>query len=228
MIRAWHKRITLSLAVLAVILLLLCGPGTRLGLWPFRFGFGMFAGAMFAGLAAAGAAVVGLVLKQQRAQSGSAFLVALVLGLASAAMPLDYVRRARTLPFMNDITTDTEHPPQFSSPKEYQSHFPEIQRRGYPEVQPLEIALPPKQAFARAAEIAKGDGWELTALDEGTGRIEAVATTLWFGFEDDVAIRIAPAGSGSRVDMRSRSRVGRSDVGTNARRIRRFLGQMQI
>jgi uncharacterized protein (DUF1499 family) len=224
----WHKRITLSLAVLAVLLLAICGPGTRAGLWPFRVGFGMFAGAMFVGLAAAGAAIVGLALPQQRAKSGPLLLVAaLIAGAASASVPLDYVRRAKTLPYINDISTDTANPPQFSPPKEYQSHFPEIQRRGYPDLGPLELPLPPKQAFARASEIAKDHGWEITALDESAGRIEAVVTTPWFGFIDDVVIRITPAGSGSRVDMRSRSRVGRSDVGANAHRIEEFLARMQ-
>ena len=65
------------------------------------------------------------------------------------------------------------------------------------------------------------------ALDESTGRIEAVVTTRWFGFKDDVAIRITPAGAASRVDMRSKSRVGRSDVGTNASRIEEFLARME-
>ena len=223
----WHKRITLSLAVLAVLLLAACGPGTRAGLWPFRVGFGMFAGAMFAGLAATGAAIVGLALPQKRAHSWPVLLLALVMGAASAAVPLDYVRRAKTLPYINDISTDTGHPPQFSPPKEYQSHFPEIQRRGYPDLRPLELPLPPKQAFARAAQIAREYGWEIAALDEGSGKIEAVVITRWFGFVDDVVIRITPAGAGSRIDMRSKSRVGRSDVGTNARRIEEFLARMQ-
>jgi len=223
----WHRRITLTLAVLAALLLAICGPGTRLGWWPFGFGFGMFAGAMLVGLAAAGAAIVGLLLPSKRAQSGSLLVAALVLGAASAAVPLDYVRRVKTLPYINDIATDTEHPPQFSPPKTYQSHFPELQRRGYPNLRPLELALPPKAAFARAVQIAKDEGWDLTALDESRGTIEAVVTTRWFGFQDDLAIRIAPAGAGSRVDMRSKSRVGRSDVGTNARRIEEFLAQMQ-
>ena len=223
----WHKRITLSLAVLAVLLLALCGPGTRAGLWPFRIGFGMFAGAMFAGLAAAGAAIVGLLFPALRARSVPLLVAALVAGAASAAVPLDYVWRAKALPFMNDISTDTENPPQFSPPKEYESYFPEIQRRGYPGLHPLEIPLPPKQAFARAVEIARSDGWEITATDESAGRIAAVATTRWFGFMDDVVIRITPSGAGSRVDMRSRSRVGRSDVGTNAYRIDDFLARMR-
>ena len=223
----WHKRITLTLAVLAVLLLLISGPGTRADLWPFRVGFGMFAGAMLLGLAAAGAAVVGLVLPHQRAHSVPLLVAALLLGAASAAVPLDYVRRAKTLPYINDISTDTERLPQFSPPKLYESHFPEVQRRGYPNLHALALPLSPTQAFARAAEIAEGQGWEITALDESKGTIEAVVTTRWFGFQDDVVIRITRAGAGSRVDMRSKSRVGRSDVGTNAYRIEEFLARME-
>ena len=218
-----HKRITLALAALAVLLLVVSGPGTRAGLWPFWVGFGLFAGTLFAGLGAAGAAIVGLAVPRLRTW----YLVpALVAGLASAAVPLDYVRRVKGLPYINDITTDTERPPQFSRPLDYPAHFAEMQQIGYPDVRPLELALPPKQAFARAARAARDEEWEITALDEGAGRIEAVATTRWFGFKDDIVIRITPAGAGSRVDMRSKSRVGRSDVGTNAKRIQSFLARM--
>ena len=222
----WHKRITLALAALAVLLLVISGPGTRAGLWPFRVGFGMFAGAMLVGLAAAGAALVGLLFRR-RTHAGPVMLVALILGVVSAAVPLDYVRRAKTLPYINDISTDTERPPQFSAPKTYPEHFPELQRIGYPNLHGIELTLPPRQAFARAVEVAKGHGWEIAALDESAGRVEAVVTTRWFGFKDDVVIRITPAGGGSRIDMRSKSRVGRSDVGTNASRIEDFLVRMQ-
>jgi len=223
----WHKRITLALTVLAVLLLVVSGPGTRAGLWPFAVGFGMFAGALLVGLAAAGAAIVGLALPRLRARSARMLVAALVLGAASAAVPLDYVRRVKTLPYINDITTDTQRPPQFSPPKPYPSHFAELQQIGYPDLRPLELALPPAQAFARAAQTARDRGWEITALDESAGRIEAVVTTRWFGFRDDVVIRIAPAGAASRVDMRSRSRVGRSDVGANAGRIQEFFQALQ-
>ena len=222
----WHKRITVGLAVLAVLLLVISGPGTRFGLWPFQVGVGMFAGALLVGLATAGAAIVGLALPRLRARSAPLLVAALVLGAVSAALPLDYIRRVKTLPYINDITTDTVRPPQFSPPQTYQSHFAELQQTGYPDLRPLELALQPKQAFARAAQTAKGRGWEITALDESAGRIEAVATTTSFGFKDDVVIRITPAGTGSRVDMRSKSRVGRSDAGANAHRIREFLARM--
>jgi len=118
----------------------------------------MFAGALLVGLAAAGAALVGLVLPRLRAGSVAVLLGAFALGAASAAVPLDYVVRVKTLPYINDITTDTEHPPQFSPPKTYESYFGELQQIGYPDLHPLELALPPKEAFARAAEIARNGG----------------------------------------------------------------------
>ena len=222
----WHKRITLTLAVLAGLLLVSSGPGTRFGLWSLRVGVGMFGGAMLIGLAAAGAAIVGLAMPLVRARSAPVLVAALMLGAASAAVPLDFLRRVKTLPYINDITTDTEQPPQFASPKTYQSHFAELQQIGYPDLHPLELTVSPAQAFARAVKIATGLGWEITTVDERTGRIEAVVTTRWFGFKDDVVIRITPAGAGSRVDMRSKSRFGRSDVGTNAHRIQDFLAAM--
>ncbi|MBV9189532.1 MAG: DUF1499 domain-containing protein [Betaproteobacteria bacterium] len=223
---AKHKRITLALAVLAVLLLAISGPGTRFGIWSLRVGVGMFGGALLLGLAAAGAAVVGLAIPLLRAGSIPILVAGLLMGAASAAVPLNIIHRLMTVPYINDITTDTEHPPQFAVPKTYPSYFGELQEIGYPDLHPLELALPPAQAFARAAKIAADLGWEVTTRDERAGRIEAVVTTLWFGFKDDVVIRITPAGAGSRVDMRSKSRFGRSDVGTNAHRIREFLAAM--
>jgi uncharacterized protein (DUF1499 family) len=186
----------------------------------------MFAGAMIAGLAAAGTAAVALAVPRLRTGSPSVLIFSLLLGLATAAVPLDHVRRVKMLPYINDITTDTENPPQFAArvPKgDYAAHFSELQRIGYPELRPLELTVPPGQAFARAQAAAQALGWEIVGTDQGAGRIEAVVTTRWFGFKDDVVVRIAAAGGGSRIDVRSRSRVGRSDLGANAKRIQEFL-----
>ena len=223
----WHKRIAVGLAMLAAALLVLSGVGVRAGLWPFRVGFGMFAGALVAALAATGTALVALLVPRLRAGAVSALLFALILGAASAALPLENLRRVKTLPYINDITTDTQAPPQFSQPRPYERHFPELQKLGYPDLVPLELAVPPPQAFARAREAAHGLGWEIVAADEAAGRMEAVATTLWFGFKDDVAVRIVPTAKGSRIDVRSRSRVGRSDIGANADRIRKFFSVLK-
>jgi uncharacterized protein (DUF1499 family) len=87
--------------------------------------------------------------------------------------------------------------------------------------------MPPDAVFDRALAEAQEAGWEIVTADKSSGRIEATDTTQWFGFKDDVVVRITPWGSGSRVDVRSVSRVGRSDVGTNAARIRDYLADLQ-
>ena len=224
----WHRRVTLGLAALAVLLLVISGPGTRAGLWPFRVGIGMFAGALLVGLAAAGAALVGLALARLRARSAPLLVAALVLGAASAAVPLDYLHRVKTLPYINDITTDRQNPPQFSPPKPYEAHVAELQGIGYPDLRALELAVPPVQAFVRARDALQSMGLEIVAADEPQGTIEAVATTQWFGFKDDVAVRVSPAGIGSRIDVRSKSRLGRSDLGTNAKRIQELLDRVAV
>ncbi len=136
---------------------------------------------------------------------------------------------------IHDITTDTENPPVFVSilalrkdaPNSATYGGPEIaaqQHAAYPDIRTLVSDLSPSQAFERAGSVARRIGWKIVDENQAEGRIEATATTRWFGFKDDVVIRIAPsADNGSRVDIRSVSRVGRSDLGTNARRIRDFL-----
>jgi uncharacterized protein (DUF1499 family) len=102
-----------------------------------------------------------------------------------------------------------------------------LQKEAYPDIQPLTIAVPPDAGFARALAAAEAMGWEVVASDAKDGRIEATATTFWYGFKDDIVIRVSQTVGGSRIDVRSKSRVGRSDIGTNAQRIREFLGRVK-
>ena len=161
----------------------------------------------------------------------------LAVGCAVAYFPWQWMQSARTVPAINDITTDTDDPPALIAvvplragapvPSAYPgAEVAAAQRRAYPDIRPLELAVPPATAFARALDVARESGWEIVAADAGSGRIEATATTRWFGFRDDVAIRVAPTAVGSRIDVRSVSRVGKSDLGTNARRIRAYLARL--
>jgi uncharacterized protein (DUF1499 family) len=79
----------------------------------------------------------------------------------------------------------------------------------------------------RALQVAQDMGWEILTADRTAGRVEATDTTRWFGFKDDVTVRIAADGPGSRVDVRSKSRVGKGDLGTNAHRIRSYQKRLQ-
>jgi uncharacterized protein (DUF1499 family) len=203
----WLRAIALVLSISALLVLLASGPGARLGLWDWRLGLGLLRYAAYLGIAAAAVSLVGLLMPRTR---GRTVALALVLGLASLAPPLMFQRQARGVPPINDITTETENAGK-------------AQRDAYPDIQPITLAEPPQKAFERALAAAQAMGWEIVARDPAAGRIDAVDTTFWFGFKDDVVVRVAaaPAG-GSRVDVRSKSRVGRGDAGTNARRIRGF------
>jgi uncharacterized protein (DUF1499 family) len=166
-------------------------------------------------------------------------LVALLVGAAVAAVPYAHVRIARTVPPIHDITTDTEEPPRFVEIMALRADAPNsseyageavaaMQRKGYPDLEPVLLDLAPREAFERALSVGKSQGWEIVAASPGEGRIEATDETLFFGFKDDVVVRVRAEGGRTRVDVRSVSRVGRSDVGTNARRIRRFLDELQV
>lgn len=227
-------RIPLALAIIAALLLLIAGPGTRLELWDFRTGFKLLSGAAFAGLAASALALVMLLVPHIRRQGLAALGMALVLGLGVAFVPWSGMRKARSVPPIHDISTDTARPPEFvavlplraDAPNQAGYGGPEVARaqsEAYPDVQTHRMAAAPAQAFERALQAAQGMGWDIVAVEPSAGRIEATDTTFWFGFKDDVVIRIARDAAGSRVDVRSVSRVGTSDVGANAARIRAFL-----
>lgn len=131
---------------------------------------------------------------------------------------------------INDISTDTEDPPVFwdmPNPTEYPGEqFAVLQRTGYPDIAPLLVKQAPDAAYAQALALVNERGWTVVASDAAEGRIEAVATSRLFGFADEVAVHISPTDGGARVDMRSRSRLGKIDRGTNAQRIPAYLGDL--
>jgi len=227
------SRLPLLVAIIAALLLVSAGPGTRLGLWEYGTGFQLMRWAFFAGAGAAVLALALLVIPRTRRNAASMLVLALVIGSVTAWVPWNGLQKVRSLPFIHDITTDTQDPPAFvavlplradaANPPEYPGEeVAEQQREAYPEVQPLETTLSPAEAFSRAEQVARDMGWEIVAVAPEAGRIEATDTTFWFGFKDDIVIRVEPTAAGSRVDIRSKSRVGRSDVGANAARILDF------
>ena len=224
------------LALVAGLTLLLAGGGYRLGWWDFRPGLTIFRWAAYGGLAATLLSLVGLFLTRSgRARRGfSLAVIGLIVGLVVTWIPWQWWQVVQRVPMIHDITTDTETPPAFvailplraGAPNSADYGGPEIaaqQRTGYPDLGPLTLQVPPAQAFTHALAVAREMGWEIAANEPAEGRIEATDTTFWFGFKDDVVVRITPDGGGSRIDVRSVSRVGRSDVGTNATRITAYL-----
>ncbi|MEO8448824.1 MAG: DUF1499 domain-containing protein [Gemmatimonadota bacterium] len=231
-------RVVFGLGVVAFLLLALAGPGSRLGLWQFGTGFKFIQWGFFLGCGVVVLALIAAVASRPFRSKGPLLAGALLLGGIAAFLPFYVLRQAKSVPPIHDVTTDLEDPPVFvavlplraDAPNPAAYGGPEVaaaQRKGYPDLHPLEIAAPAPAAFARAAEAARRMGWAIVATDSASGRIEATATTPWFGFKDDVVVRVRPAQTGSRIDVRSVSRVGGSDVGTNAKRIRSYLAQVR-
>lgn len=228
------SRIPVLLAILALILLIASGPGSRFGWWEFRTGFSMMRWTVYLGLGASVLALLFLIIPRTRRGNAGALALGLVLGLAASALPLYGLSQAKSLPMIHDISTDTQRPPEFvavlplranaANPAEYGG--PEIaakQAEAYPDIRTQHLDAAPADAFNKVEQVARDMGWEIVAADAAAGRLEATDTTFWYGFKDDIVVRIEPEAAGSRIDVRSVSRVGLSDVGKNAKRIRAFI-----
>lgn len=137
---------------------------------------------------------------------------------------------------LNDISTDTQNPPLYSAVASLRAEsdntleYPgasaaRTQAQLFPDIAPIKSTLPSADAFNHALEVAEKMGWEIVANDSAAGHIEAVASTTFYGFKDDVVLRVTADGSGSIVDIRSHSRIGRGDRGKNAERVRKFISR---
>jgi len=228
----------LALAALGGFLLILAGLGTRIGLWSFGTGFTVLRWAAYVGIAAVLLALLFLLILRPRGTVLASLAGALLIGAITFAVPWQQLRTARSVPPIHDITTDLGNPPEFVAVLPLRADAPnstvyegeEIaaqQRAAYPDIAPLFFETSTSAVFTQALDAARAMGWEIVAADSTAGRIEATATTRWFGFKDDVVVRITPDGSRTRVDVRSLSRVGGSDVGANAARIRKYMARLQ-
>lgn len=239
----WTRRVGglgLIAGVVAVLAMLLPGPLYRTGVLGLKaafsgvtFGFGLGVLATLLGLIALLLALFG----RPRRYVARA-LITIVLGVIAFLPPLMFMQKVKSVPPIHDISTDTVIPPSFQALLAQRANAPNSavyggaevaakQHAAYPDIQPLQFTASPADTFKAALKAAQSMGWAIAALAPGEGRIEATATTFWFGFKDDVVIRVRPDGAGTRVDIRSESRVGGSDVGANATRIREFSGKLR-
>jgi uncharacterized protein (DUF1499 family) len=229
----------LALALLCAAAAVLAGLGSRWGWWHFRTGFQILTWAAYGGLAAAAVSFAGIVMALARAPRRGLISASLglALGLVVVGIPWQLKLTAQRVPPIHDITTDTENPPAFvavvplrkDAPNPADYGGPEIaaqQQAAYPDLKPLLLNVSPEQAFGKALAAARVMGWEIVEANARDGRIEATDTTFWFGFKDDVVVRIRAGDQGTRIDVRSVSRVGKSDVGTNAKRIRAYIARL--
>jgi uncharacterized protein (DUF1499 family) len=235
---AFSARLALGFAIVSALAMALGLMGAAAGLLPPIQAFLLFA---YVGLGLALAALVTGLIALWRTRPtrgvggrGRAWL-AILLGAGAMAAILGPALGARQLPVINDISTDLDDPPRFVATARDPGlagrdlaypgpAFAAQQRAGYPDLEPIRVALPPAEALARSERAARDLGWNVVATDPAAGTLEAQAISRLFRFVDDVVVRVRPVpdGSGSIVDVRSKSREGRGDLGANAARIRRF------
>jgi hypothetical protein len=233
-------RLAMGMACASALLLMLAGVGSRFGWWHFRFGFTLLGYGAYGGVVAALLGVWGVILAVRKRQvvRGLLAVLAMFIGLVVAGVPVSWRLQAKQLPIIHDITTDMVQPPQFvailplrkDAPNPAVYGGPEVaeqQKNAYPDLRTEVLNLPANRAFDLALATARAAGWRIVAAEPAEGRIEATDTTFWFGFTDDIVIRITAAGERSLLDIRSVSRVGKSDVGANAKRIRSYLNRLQ-
>jgi uncharacterized protein (DUF1499 family) len=229
--------IAFGAAALALVVLGAAGPVYRLGA-SLPTAYEIMRWAEYIGLAASLMAI-GAAIYSYRGRKWTGTIVsvlALIIALTAVAIPLAWQRRAQRLPSIHDVTTDLDNPPAFQAILTKRADAPNkldrspqlslLQREGYPDLAPITLPTAPAATFDRALAVAQSNGWEIITADKSSGRIEATDTTRWFGFTDDVVIRLTPWGTGTRVDVRSTARTGAGDLGRNASRIRRFLDDL--
>jgi uncharacterized protein (DUF1499 family) len=239
-VRLRIAQVALVVGLVAAAALAASGFGHRFGLWTYQTGFAILRAVAYAGFLGVALALLGvaLALARRRWTATLIAVAALVINAVVVIVPWSFARTAAAVPPIHDITTDTAAPPPFVALRDARTAAPNganyggpsvaaQQARAYADIATLRVTSPPERVFAAAEATARQMGWRVVAAVPGEGRLEATATTPWFGFEDDVVVRVAPDGRGTKVDVRSASRVGRSDLGVNARRIRAFLDRLR-
>jgi len=232
------SRLAAALGAVSLLALAATGPLHHLGLIGLGGAFAVLKWAVYGALATMVLAIIGVIVAASRGTGMSTALIAMFMGFVGTGSVAAVGWKASRVPAIHDITTDTLQPPPFlailplreGALNAVEYGGPEVaakQKQAFPDIVPVTLNLPPGRAFDRALAAARAMGWDLVASDPAGGRIEATDTTFWFGFKDDVVIRVTPQPDGSRVDVRSLSRVGGGDIGANAARIRKYLAVLK-
>lgn len=223
----------------AAAAMIFSGLGYRLELYHFRVGFTILRWAFWFALAALALCVAGLALARGGSRGTlAAAIIGIAVGAVAVYVPWSWKQAVDSHPFIHDISTDTVDPPQFVAaarlrkpgdhPLAYDGEeSAQLQHKAYPDLVTLKSAAPPDKVFAAAEAAIASMGMQLADADPAQGRIEANQTSLLYGFTDDMVVRIRPGADGTLVDVRSKSRLGRSDLGQNAKRIRLFLQKLR-
>jgi len=235
-------RVLFVSAVLLLVVLLTSPLGYKFGLVPLQPSLVSLLIALVGGALVVLVGLIYLVMAHRRNLVGdrNLLVLAIVLGLVPLLIVLPQMSKARAVPPIHDISTDTDNPPVFvavvplradaPNPVEYggsetwsADKHASATSEAYPDLEPVRTRMSVADAVSRSEVVLTEMGLEIVATDVAAGRVEATATTFWFGFKDDMVVRVTDDEREVLIDLRSKSRVGQSDIGVNAERIREFI-----
>ncbi len=239
--RSGLAALALLLAVAALVGLVIAPLGYKQGWWDYDYA--LLTVIKYAAFTAAAAVLLGVMGLGHTWFGGNRrgmplALLAIIIAVGTLITPVKQLQKFRSLPVIHDISTDSQNPPAFEASVAVRGNntanstayagdeLAKAQSCAYDSLAPLRTGKDPETVFPIALELIKQQGWELLAADSRRGRIEAVDQSRWFGFKDDIVLRVARSEAGSTIDMRSSSRVGKSDLGVNAERVEAFLSKL--
>ncbi|PYE36668.1 DUF1499 domain-containing protein [Psychrobacter fozii] len=230
------KILVSMISLIAFLLVALPAPLYRFGVVELGTAFTGFKFGLVVGIAALVLLAIQVIFKRKTVSLASA-AIAVIFSTIAIALPLGMMTTAKNVPPIHDISTDVVNPPQFvaiaplradaPNPVEYAgAEAAEQQRTAYPELRTLTYSQSKPELVEASKQAIENLGWELVNTDADKGIVEATETTAWFGFKDDVIIRVTDNDSERLVDIRSKSRIGKSDLGKNAARIHALIEEL--
>lgn len=232
-------RILLYISIFIAFLFMMSGYGYQWGIWSLGVGFSILRYSAYAAIAFFLISLGTIWFYRKSSASTITYLViSVIVTFIISGSALYWQHKAQSVPPIHDITTDMANPPEFvailrlradaPNPPEYEgAEIARMQREAYPQLQSLYLNEDLQNVMDRAVMIVVNRKWQLVAINRNDGRIEATEKLPWFGFSDDIVIRFTEEDEMTRVDIRSKSRIGRSDIGVNANRIERFLRDLE-
>ncbi|MEX0772007.1 MAG: DUF1499 domain-containing protein [Balneolales bacterium] len=232
-------KIIFYLSLLISVIFIFSGYGYQWGIWELGTGFTLL---RYGAFAAMGLLVIHIILafflKKLDGIARAMVGIGLFLTLGVSATAIYFAYQGQGAPPIHDITTDMQSPPEFVDVARLRESAPNppgyegeetarIQREAYPDIQPLVTPTPKQEVIDEIVKLIANEGWDIVSINRQEGRIESTEKLAWFGFKDDVVIRVMETDEGTRVDMRSKSRIGAGDLGVNANRIEQLMEDLQ-
>jgi uncharacterized protein (DUF1499 family) len=230
------KYLVSLVGLIAFLMVVLPGPLYKFNIVELGTAFAGFRLGVYVGGAALALLLVQVLFMRKTVSLASA-VITVIFAAVAIAMPLNMMNAAKSVPPIHDISTDLINPPEFVAVVPLRADAPNPvayageetaaqQRKAYPELQSLEYNQTQLELVAATTKAMENLGWELVNSNVNNGIVEATDTTIWFGFKDDVVVRINDKGSKRVVDIRSKSRIGKSDLGKNAQRIKTLIDEL--